>query len=146
MDPIAHAISLIRGKREEAVAEVQRLDEALAALEALAPTGRTTPLPQRASRTTQPGAKTKPPSVRAKALQLLEEGPADWSVGDILVAYEQRGEPVHGKNPKNALRAAIADAHTQGLVDRISPGRYRSANFRDNTDGSAGSTQEVVMP
>ncbi len=58
---------------------------------------------------------------------LLEEEDRDWSVGEILAEYTRRGTPVHGQDPSNAARAALADAKKRGKVTSTTVGRYRAS-------------------
>lgn len=139
MDAIQEAIALIRAKRDEALAEVERQTHALAALEALAAPGMT------ASEPTPSGPRTRGPSVRTKALALMDEGPRDWSTGEIIAEYQRRGDPVHGKDPPNALRAALADLFKAKLIYRTAPGRYQSVKFPAETANNGSVPREEVV-
>lgn len=63
-------------------------------------------------------------------VNLLDEEDRDWSVNEVLDEYRRRGTPVHGADPSNALRAAIADANKAEQIVRTSMGRYKSAKWQ----------------
>ena len=78
-----------------------------------------------------PASGGRRPSVRTMALALMEEEDRDWSTGEILTEYRRRGTPVHGTDPNNALRAALADAKKRRLVYSTGViGRYKSAKWQ----------------
>jgi hypothetical protein len=117
---VGEALALLREKRDALLADVEHVQAAIAALEKLSGTpGATGSTPRDADR----------PSVRTMAVDLMNEDDRDWSVAEILTEYKDRGTPVHGKDPKNALRAALADAKKRGLIASTAPGRYRSARW-----------------
>jgi len=127
-DPVEEAIRLLQTRREEALAEVERIDNALTQL------GR--PTPRRATPSMmipidlERSGFTLPdrPSVRSMLVSLLTEGDGrDWNVAEVLAEYQKRGTPVHGKDPENALRAAVNEAYKAGQIIRTAHGRYRIA-------------------
>jgi len=134
-DPVEEAIQLLQKRRTQALAEVERIDNALTQL------GRPTPRPQ-----ALPGPYSfqlppeRPMSVRSMLIALLRETDRDWNVAEILAEYEQRGTPVHGKDPENALRAAVNEAYKAGQIIRTSHGRYRIAPVRASlgVEGASG--------
>lgn len=63
-------------------------------------------------------------------MALLEEGDRDWSVGEVLAEYQDRGTPVHGQDPSNALRAAMADAKKKRMVVSTDVGRYKASKWQ----------------
>lgn len=121
LDPVAEALALLRRKRDALMGEVRHVEEGIAALEKLL------------GATASPATSHDPnrPSIRTMALSLMEEADRSWSVGEILAEYERRGTPVHGKDPNNALRAAIADAFKAGMIHRTAPGRYVAAKWAE---------------
>ncbi len=116
MDTIEEVTEVLRQRLRVVRAEAKRLE---AALSALAPD----PIPGDKS------SEGHRPSVRALVVSLLAEEDRDWSVGEILAEYERRGAPVHGQDPSNAARAALADAKKRGMVTSTTVGRYRSATW-----------------
>jgi hypothetical protein len=123
-DAVSEAVDLLvlrRGElQSEAAAisvEIKRIDHALGALK---------------GDVVAPSATEQGPSVRTLLVRLLEEDARDWSAGEVLAEYSRRGTPVHGKDPDNALRAAIADANKRGLIVRTAPGRY-AAKVHENS-------------
>ena len=118
-DPITEALELLRQRRQALMAEVERLETAITALE-----GSATATPPESSR---PDPNRL--SVRAMAVALMEEGDRDWAAGEILEEYRRRGTPVHGRDPSNALRAALADAKKRGHIVSTGLGRYRAAKW-----------------
>jgi hypothetical protein len=123
-DALTQALSLLRQSRSDATAELARIEDAIRALENLSKKASTRTAPQPLLPGLLPGR-----SVRTMMLNLLDEGDRDWSVAEILAEYQHRGTPVHGKDPDNALRAAIADAYKAGTIARTSIGRYSSARW-----------------
>lgn len=130
VDAITGALSLLEQERARLVDEVTRVDAAIHALRDLAQTSTASYDPHR-------------PSVRTKLMSLLDEERRDWSAGEILDAYQRRGDPIHGADPSNALRAAIADAHKKGMIVRTDVGRYRSVKWGDTVTLEDGSPQET---
>lgn len=122
-DPVVEALTALREKVAALDAESQRLRQAIAALEALG--GHSSEVPRSSSHD------RNRPSVRTMAIELMEEKDRDWSAGEILAEYDQRGTPVHGQDPNNALRAALADALKRGLVVRTEVGRYKSVKWTE---------------
>jgi hypothetical protein len=114
-DPVRDALKALKQRRQELNAELKRVDQALSALTGLS------------DQEGRSGARPKgAPSVRQMLLTLLTEwGARDWSVAEILEAYQRKGTPIHGSRPENALRAAIADAYRGGQIIRTAQGRYR---------------------
>ncbi|MGH9278452.1 MAG: hypothetical protein ACRD12_10175 [Acidimicrobiales bacterium] len=117
-------------KRDQLTQVVDKLDEMIGVLNGLADDDEVevefrleTPAPRRRS-------------VRTMVLTLLDEEDRDWSVGEILAAYERRGTPVHGADPNNALRAALADAKKRGMVISTAVGRYKSARWAQASEHS----------
>jgi len=103
--------------------EVQRIDEAIAALEQLLPLRFTfVPIPDELV--------TLRTSVKTMMLRLLMETDRDWSVNEILEEYRNRGNPVQAKDPSNALRAAVAEANKAGTIFRTTVGRYKASKWR----------------
>jgi len=129
-DPIADAIERLRQGRQEAIQEVQRIEMALANLEQLRHQ------PARAVSNPEELVGTRP-SVKSMMLQLLVEANRDWSVSEVLAEYERRGFPVKAKDPKNALRAAVAEANRDGAIFRTAIGRYKSAKWYPSSEPSA---------
>ena len=68
-------------------------------------------------------------SVKTRMLVLMAEADRDWSVAEVLEEYDRRGFPIQAKDPKNALRAAVAEANRDGLIFRTSTGRYKSGKW-----------------
>jgi len=125
-DAVAQAEALLRQRREEHLAQVEKIDAALAALAGSVPTNLNR-YPFQSDGGT--GAITNK-SVRMMLLDLLNESDRDWSVNEILAEYMKRGTPIHGKDPSNALRAAIADANKAHTIVRTDVGRYAAAQYR----------------
>lgn len=126
-DPVEEAIQLLQKRREEALAEVERIDNALTQLGR--PTPRTSPARMIPIELEASGfVLSERPSVRGMLVKLLgEEDDRDWNVAEVLAEYERRGTPVHGKDPENALRAAVNEAYKAGQIIRTGYGRYRIA-------------------
>lgn len=128
-DPVVDALATLRSKRDELTAQISRYDEAIRTLSelvdgAVTPTG-PTPGASFVATSISPESNTGK-SVRVMMLDLMhEDRDRDWSVNEILDEYQRRGTPVHGKDPNNALRAAIADAHKAGTIVRTTTGRYK---------------------
>lgn len=120
-DPVEAAVSALRRKREELAYEAEQLDRAIEALELVV--GRKRPGAD------YQGASIRRSSVRTMAIALMDEADQDWSTSEILAEYQRRGTPVHGKDPSNALRAALADAKKRGMIVNTRPGRYKSARW-----------------
>lgn len=136
-DPVAEALALLRRKHDALMADVRHVEDGIEALERLSGSSHTV-------------LQAKPErSIRTMALDLMNEKDRDWSVAEILDEYERRGTPVHGKDPNNALRAAIADAHKAKVIFRTSIGRYKAVQFRHpphttpNANGG-GSAEELA--
>jgi len=68
-------------------------------------------------------------SVRSMLLRLLNEEDRDWSTAEILAEYSRRGTPIHGKDPNNALRAALAEAKKAAQIVSTGVGRYRAIKW-----------------
>lgn len=126
-NPVAAALELLAKKRASLSDELRQVDEAIASLEKL--------VGKRAPATA--GYDRNRPSVRTKLVTLLEEQDRDWSAGEVLDEYERRGDPVHGQDPANALRAALADAKKRGMIVRTDVGRYKAAKWRTQLDDPA---------
>ncbi len=122
-DPIADALATLRQGRQLALEEVRRIDMAIANLEQLSQQ------PARSHRPTPDEIVGTRPSVKNMLLQLLVEADRDWSVGEVLVEYDRRGFPIKAKDPKNALRAAVAEANRDGDIFRTATGRYKAARW-----------------
>lgn len=119
-DPVDEALALLRQKRMMLLDDLARLEEGIAALDKLAGRARGTAAPSQAPAR---------PSVRTKVVTLLDEEARDWSAGEIIKEYERRGDPIHGQDPSNALRAALADAKKKGMIVSTGVGRYKSAKW-----------------
>lgn len=117
-NPVGEALALLEQKQSSLKSELAQVDEAVSALRKLVGKER-------------PGGKTDPrrPSVRTKVVRLLEEEDRDWSAGEIIAEHQERGDPIQGSDPPNALRAAFADAKKKGLIVSSGVGRYRSAKW-----------------
>lgn len=122
-DPIEQALMALRQREAELDAETDRVRRAIASLESLVPSDETQP--QRAPSAHDPNR----PSVRTMLVNLLDEEDRDWSAAEILAAYRRRGNPVHGKDPSNALRAALADAKKRGMIVATGVGRYKAGKW-----------------
>lgn len=139
VDPVEEALELLRQKQRSLIEEVNRVEEAITALEKLSPkTGRVP------SRSYDPNR----PSVRTKVVALLEEAARDWSAGEIIAEYRRRAEPIQATDPSNALRAALADAKKKGMVVSTAVGRYKAAKWQsaeqpDQTSDGTESAEEV---
>lgn len=121
-DPIAAALSQLISDRDDHLAQASRLSEAITALEAVRGPGED-----------GPATAGSRPSVRMMMMQLVNEENRDWSTAEILTEYQHRGTPIHGKDPNNALRAAIADAYKAGQIARTTTGRYKATKWADST-------------
>jgi hypothetical protein len=129
-DPIADAIERLRQGRQEAIQEVRRIEMAIANLEQLRQQpAASVPNPEELVGTR--------PSVKSMMLQLLVESDRDWSVAEVLAEYDRRGFPIQAKDPKNALRAAVAEANRDGAIFRTALGRYKSAKWYPAAEPSA---------
>ncbi len=115
-DVLTEARDLLTRKRDECLAEIAQIDKAL---DALSGVGGGSP---------SNGAAPEK-SVRTMVFDLFGEADRDWSVAEVLDEYERRGRPVHGKDPGNALRAALSAAFRQDKVERTAPGRYRATKW-----------------
>lgn len=122
-DPIEEALTFLRQRAAELDDERSRVADAITNLEQYLPGGSSRP--SRAPSSHDPNR----PSVRTMVVSLLEEADRDWSASEILTEYRRRGTPVHGVDPSNALRAALADAKKRGMIVSTGVGRYRSARF-----------------
>lgn len=136
-NPVGEALALLQQEREDLVGRLSQVDEAIAALKKLMGRGRpSTP------------ADPNRPSVRTKVLRLLDEAARDWSAGEIIEEYRRRDDPIHGRDPSNALRAALADAKKKGMIVSTGVGRYKSAKWSDGpnngSDPSAASEAPLV--
>jgi hypothetical protein len=144
-DPIEEALRLLVKRRDEALAEVQRIEKALVDLGRpvtnTEPTRMTTAEPVAGANGVAP---IYPPSVRGRLVFLLDEADRDWSVGEVIAEYERRGIPFTVKAPDNALRAALLEAQRKGQVERTAPGRYRSTKFAPGQAGIEWRGQEVI--
>lgn len=143
-NPVAEALALLSQQRANLADELKRVDEAINALKHLV-----------GKRTAPSSPEQNRPSVRTKLVTLLEEEPRDWSAGEILSEYERRGDPVHGQDPANALRAAFADAKKKGMIVSTSVGRYKAAKWQDGhpaadppppSNGSEAATDDATEP
>lgn len=139
-DPVDEALGLLRQKRRSLLENVGRVDEGIAALEKLS---------TRADRTPALAHDPNRPSVRTKVVRLLSEANRDWSAGEIIAEYKDRGDPIQGTDPSNALRAALADAKKKGMIVPTGVGRYQSVKWVEQPEGSNGTgpelAQEVAM-
>ena len=130
---LAQAVEILQTKREDilrtASEQVNRIDIAIGQLQQVMSSTAPTAAPAPVLETTL-GSK----SVRTMMQELLDEDDRDWSAFEVLEAYKQRGTPVHGKDPENAVRAAINDANKAGRIERTAPGRYKSTIWRLGPD------------
>lgn len=64
-------------------------------------------------------------SVRSKVQRLLEEIPGrSWTYDQIIEAYEVRGDPIGGKEPKAALRTALWAMQKDGVAVKLDSGTF----------------------
>jgi len=145
-DAVDEAVGLLMKRRDEALAEVQRIERALADL------GR--PVADQA--TEAPPTVMRPEvidahprgtqhlSVRGRLVALLDEEDRDWTVGEVIAEYERRGVPFTVKAPDNALRAALVEAQRKGQVERTTPGRYKSTKFEPGEAGRQWRGEEML--
>jgi hypothetical protein len=136
-DPVAQAISLLKDKRYAILSaardQANAIEIAISTLEQALPSQARSATPDRdETQIVPPPVADLPPgaSVRMMMQALLDEEDRDWSSFEILQEYQRRGRPIHGKDPDNALRAALADAHKAGRIERTAPGRYKSMLWR----------------
>lgn len=134
-DTLPSALTFLRDKRDEHVAEVKRLTQAISAIEAVL-AGDEPPSPNSVNGNGGSSATSERPSVRVMALRLMEEADRDWSVPEILDEYERRGTPIVANDPDNALRAAVAEAHKKGQMIRTAVGRYKAKKWEKPTSPS----------
>lgn len=121
-DAVEEALELLKHRQLALTDEMRRVTDAIKALENRSPiVNRLTQDPNR-------------PSVRTMVVQLLDERNRDWSAAEILAEYKNRGTPVHGRDPSNALRAALADAKKRGMIVSTGVGRYKSVRFQKPAD------------
>ena len=120
---IAEVLVVLRQKAAEHDAEASRIREAIASLERLSPP-EDTRSPRAAS-----AYDPRRPSVRSMVVALLDEADRDWSASEIITEYTRRENPVHGRDPANALRAALADAKKRGLIVPTGVGRYKAVKW-----------------
>ncbi|PLS76788.1 MAG: hypothetical protein CYG61_00200 [Actinobacteria bacterium] len=135
--PVGQALELLIEQRAALLTDLAQVEEAIAALQRL--TGKA-----RAAATVDANR----PSVRTKLVRLLEEAPRDWSAGEIIEEYTGRGDPIHGRDPANALRAALADAKKRGMVIQTAVGRYMATKWDPSPSNGTvlDSVEEVAMP
>ena len=139
-DAVDEAVSLLVKRRNEALAEVLQIEKALSDLGH--PVSAEPPVGQRRRLMDPPPIPLS--SVRGKVLALLIEEDRDWSVGEIITAYERRGEPFTVKNVDNAIRAALVETQKKGQVVRTAIGRYKSATFEPGEAGRQWNQKEVL--
>ena len=154
-DLLVDAVDVLKRRREERLAEADKLAEAISTLDGITPgsSPADTPSdgvePQSVTEEPQtvteeppspkeeppspkeepPSPKAQPPSVKTLMLELMAEGDRDWSTNEILTEYDSRGTPVHGKDPGNAIRAALAEALKAEQIIRTQVGRYKSQEW-----------------
>jgi hypothetical protein len=68
-------------------------------------------------------------SVKEMALSLMESQGRVWTYDDIMEEYQRRGTPIHGTQPKQALRTAVWELVKSGKVVSIEPGKFKAARF-----------------
>lgn len=139
MVDFTEAIAALRRKRENLIEQVTKVDVAIQAIQDVAaaettsvPTttvtngaaGATGPVEHRPSRVRR--------GVQPRVESLLREYDRDWSVQEIIEAFERRGDPLTSAAPKNAVRTALVNLHKGNKANRTSPGRYRSVEFRED--------------
>jgi len=71
--------------------------------------------------------------VQNRVESLLREYDRDWSVQEIVEAFDRRGDPLTSAAPKNAVRTALANLNKAEKIERVSAGRYRSMKFSGNS-------------
>lgn len=148
-DDLLDAIALLRRKRADHLAQVEKIDAALVALAEVIDepeqrqTGKasTNGLAARVVEKIEAQGQT----TRQKIVSLAEEEDRNWSVGQMISEYNRRGAPFTGANPDSAVRAAIVTATQKDELYRTAHGRYRATKFRpsepdsgmdfDNPDG-----------
>jgi hypothetical protein len=131
VNPVSEALALLEQKQASLRDELAQVEKAVSALRKL--TGR--------GQSTVPNDPTRP-SVRTKVVRLLDEEPRDWSAAEIIAEYERRGDPIHGSDPPNALRAAFADAKKKGMILSTGVGRYQASKW--NRSASNGTVPDSV--
>ncbi|MDQ3641794.1 MAG: hypothetical protein M3450_10150 [Actinomycetota bacterium] len=161
-DDLLDAISLLRRKRADHLAQVEKIDAALAALAAVIEepeqrqNGESRPSGLAARVVEKIGqAQAQAQTTRQKIVSLAEEADRNWSAGQMISEYQRRGEPFAGANPDSAVRAAIVTAMQKDELYRTAYGRYRATKFRpsepdvgmdfDNSNGHHVSEDEEVF-
>ncbi|HSH58222.1 MAG TPA: hypothetical protein VK988_01015 [Acidimicrobiales bacterium] len=132
-NPVAEALSLLEQREASLSDELRQVREAVVSLRKVV--GMSTPAPPTTSDRNRP-------SVRTKLVTLLEEEARDWSAGEIIHEYERRGDPIHGRDPANALRAAFADAKKQGWIVSTGVGRYKAAKWDQAPEKSSPDSED----
>lgn len=156
-DDLRDAIALLQRKRAAHLAQVERIDAAVAALAAVIqePEEREAGQPQDITAADDPPARhgfaravlatvgdlataqrQQVQSTRQKVVSLAEEADRHWSVGQMIAEYRRRGAPFSGANPDSAVRAAIVTAVDKGQLYRTAYGRYRATKFREAPEPS----------
>lgn len=145
------AIALLRKKRAEAMALVEKYDQALhllaeldsdtagLAVQATAPGTTGARLPGQRPRVRRPmphGARFQPSprSVKSRVLALLDESSRAWTTPGILEEFERRGDPLAAKDVGNAVRTALSEAVKEGAVVRMGVGVYIAQKYSDGAE------------
>jgi len=126
-DDLDEIRALMRRKRADHAAQVERLDAALRLLDDQLAESSTSLAEHRA--TPSSGSDRPTRSVRVKVLDLLCEADRDWSVADIVREYERRGDPIASSKPPSAVRTAFAKLYADKDVVRTSQGRYTAKRW-----------------
>ncbi len=135
-DLLIDAVDVLKRRRDERLAEANKLAQAISTLDGITPGSSPDEAPSDGAEPQSvteepPSVKAQPPSVKTLMLDLMAEGDRDWSTNEILTEYDARGTPVHGKDPGNAIRAALAEALKADQIIRTQVGRYKSQEWTE---------------
>lgn len=123
---VDRAVALLRESREEVLAELDRLDNALKALGA---DTRSKPERHAAPGKGRKAPGVRPASVKARALAFLRADRGPWNAAAVIAAADRSGEPIAAKEPTAAIRTAFLELVQAGLARRTSIGFYESTEW-----------------
>jgi hypothetical protein len=121
----AEIIAQLRKHRAEAMAQVEALDNAIAALRRAYP--RSAREESHEAETTTRRRARRGRGVKQQVIDLVRSSGRDWDAAELLREFERQGTDLAVDDPINAIRSALSRGTKAGLLVRTDPGRYAGA-------------------
>lgn len=134
-DVVSEVVSRLEGARAELIAELQRVDSALAALRGTLVASNRSPRPPMA--TLEIGEDLvftmHPPitSVKAAVLARMETEQDIWTAATITATLEKTEGLPSVQNLGNAVRTALVTLAKEGAITRVERGQYAATKWFD---------------